>query len=114
MIFDEPQRFPLSDMVRSAQSWWRDFSRPFSSRVIHVPQKDRTLYTALINTFCAILMGIAALHLAIKPDAFMTPLAARGVTPDNWALDAMAIVTGIAFVFLSWAAWLSWRQWRGR
>jgi hypothetical protein len=78
--------------------------RPFSNRVIHVPQKDRALYTALINTFCAILMGIAALELAIKPEAFMAPLAARGVTRDNWALDAMAIVTGVAFVFLTWAA----------
>ena len=82
--------------------------------MIHVPQKDRALYTALINTFCAILMGIAALQLAIKPEAFMTPLTARGVTRDNWALNAMAIVTGIAFVALAWAAWLSWRRWRGR
>ena len=88
--------------------------RPFSNRVIHVPQKDRPLYTALINTFCAILMGIASLHLAIKPETFMTPLMARGVTPDNWALNAMAIVTGIAFVALTWAAWLSWQRWRGR
>jgi len=63
------------------------FARAFSNRVIHVPQKDRPLYTALINTFCAILMGIAALQLAIKPEALMAPLAARGVTPDNWALD---------------------------
>ena len=92
----------------------RMIARPFSNRVIHVPQKDRALYTALINTFCAILMGIAALELAIKPEAFMAPLAARGVTRDNWALDAMAIVTGVAFVFLIWAAWLSWRRWRGR
>ena len=45
----------------------RMFARPFSNRVIHVPQKDRPLYTALINTFCAILMGIAALELAISP-----------------------------------------------
>jgi len=89
-------------------------ARPFSNRVIHVPRKDRALYTALINTFCAILMGIAALQLAIKPEAFMTPLTARGVTPDNWALNAMAVVTGIAFVALAWAAWLSWRRWRGR
>jgi hypothetical protein len=90
------------------------FKRPFSNRVTHVPQKDRALYTALINTFCAILMGIAALELAIKPEAVMAPLAARGVTRNNWALDAMAIVTGIAFVLLAWAAWLSWRRWRGR
>ena len=89
-------------------------ARPFSNRVIHVPQKDRALYTALINTFCAILMGIAALQLAIKPEALMARLAVRGVTPDNWALNAMAVVTGIAFVALTWAAWLSWRRWRGR
>jgi hypothetical protein len=82
--------------------------------VTHVAKKDRALRTALINTLCAILMGIASLQLAIKPEAFMTPLTARGVTPDNWALNAMAIVTGIAFVGLTWAAWLSWRRWRGR
>ena len=82
----------------------------------HVDRKDRAraLRTALINTFCAILMGIASLQLAIKPETFMTPLMARGVTPDNWALNAMAIVTGIAFVVLGWAAWLSWQRWRGR
>ena len=77
-------------------------------------KKDRALRTALINTLCAILMGTASLQLAIKPEAFMTPLTARGVTPDNWALNAMAIVTGIAFVVLGWAAWLSWQHWRGR
>jgi hypothetical protein len=38
-----------------------------------VAKKDRALRTALINTLCAILMGIAALQLAIKPEAFMTP-----------------------------------------
>ena len=76
-------------------------------------KKDSALRTALINTLCAILMGIASLHLAIKPEAFMTPLMARDVTPDNWALNAMAIVTGIAFVALAWAAWLSWRRWYG-
>src|SRR3954447_14656321 len=43
------------------------FALLFSNRVIHVPQKDRALYTALINTFCAVLMGMAALELAIKP-----------------------------------------------
>jgi len=79
-----------------------------------VAKKDSALRTALINTLCAILMGIASLQLAIKPEAFMTPLTARGVTPDNWALNAMAIVTGIAFVVLGWAAWLSWQHWRGR
>jgi hypothetical protein len=82
--------------------------------VTHVAKKDRALRTALINTLCAILMGIASLQLAIKPESFMTPLTARGVTPDNWALNAMAIVTGIAFVVLGWAAWLSWQHWRGR
>jgi len=107
--------FPCPTTGRTTQSRWRECSRAlFSNRVIHVPQKDRALYTALINTFCAILMGIAALQLAIKPEALMAPLAARGVTRNNWALDAMAIVTGIAFVFLAWAAWLSWRRWRGR
>jgi hypothetical protein len=69
----------------------RMFALLFSNRVIHVPQKDRALYTALINTFCAVLMGIAALELAIKPEALMAALAARGVTPDNSALNAMAI-----------------------
>ena len=100
--------------VNNTISVARMIARPFSNRVIHVPRKDRALYAALINTFCAILMGIAALQLAIKPEAFMTPLTARGVTPDNWALNAMAIVTGIAFVVLGWAAWLSWQHWRGR
>ena len=96
------------------QSRWCDCSHTFSNRVIHVAKKDKVLRTALINTLCAIVMGIAALELAIKPEAFMTPLTARGVTPDNWALNAMAVVTGIAFVVLAWAAWLSWRRWRGR
>ena len=49
----------------------------------------------------------------------MALLAVRGVTPDNWALNAMAIVTGIAFVFfnlggmailaaLAWALSVDW------
>jgi hypothetical protein len=82
--------------------------------VIHVPDKNRVLRTALINIFCAILMGLAAFLLAIKPEAFMTPLTARGVTADNWALNAMAIVMGIGFIGLAWAARLSWQRWRGQ